>query len=78
MFHNEGQHLEYILRGITVADIARGYLAVVVNSNYSRDLGLQRADAPKPEALSPYLSYGEVAQLVSAKLKDTARRRFGR
>jgi hypothetical protein len=78
VFHNEGQHLEYILRGITVADIARGYLAVVVNSNYSRDLGLQRADAPKPEALSPYLSYGEVAQLVSAKLKDTARRRFGR
>lgn len=78
VFHNEGQHLEYILRGIQLADIARGYLAVVVNSNYSRDLGLMSSSAPKPEALSPYLSYGEVAQLVSAKLKDTARRRFGR
>ncbi|MCX6432173.1 MAG: DUF6492 family protein [Actinobacteria bacterium] len=76
VFHHEGQHLEYILRGITVDDIARGYVALVINSNYSRDLGLIRPDAPKPEALAPYLSYGEVGQLISAKAKDTFRRRF--
>lgn len=78
VFHNEDQHLEYILRGVTVEDMARGYLGVVVNSNYSRDLGLVRVDAPKPEALSPYLSYGEVAQLIRAKARDTLRRRLGR
>ena len=78
VFHHEGQHLEYILRGITVDDIARGYLALVVNSNYSRDLGLIDADAPKPDALSHYLSYGEGGQALSAKARDTLRRRLGR
>ncbi|MHB1067889.1 MAG: DUF6492 family protein [Candidatus Nanopelagicales bacterium] len=78
VFHHEGQHLEYILRGITIDDIARGYLALVVNSNYSRDLGLIDPDAPKPVALSHYLSYGEVGQVLSAKARDTLRRRLGR
>lgn len=75
VFHHEGHHLEYILRGITVEDIARGYLLLVVNSNYSRDLGLMDPHAGKPEALAPYLSYGETAALVAAKVKDTWRRR---
>ncbi len=78
VFHHEGQHLEYILRGVTLADMSRGYVAVVVNSNYSRDLGLIPVDESKPDALSHYLSYGEVAQLVSAKARDTFRRRFRR
>jgi hypothetical protein len=78
VFHHEGQHLEYILRGITVADIARGYVALVVNSNYSRDLGVVSADASKPESLSRYLSYGEVGQLLVSKVKDTYRRRYQR
>jgi hypothetical protein len=78
VFHHEGQHLEYILRGIAVNDIARGYLAVVANSSYSRDLGLVAAEAPKPEALAPYLSYGEVGQVIAAKARDTFRRRFRR
>ena len=74
VFHHEGQHLEYILRGITLEDIARGYLGLVVNSNYSRDLGLVSIDESKPEALSRYLSYGEVASLLAAKGRDSLRR----
>ncbi len=35
-FHHEGQHLEYALRGIGPDDIARGFVGVVVNSNYAR------------------------------------------
>jgi Family of unknown function (DUF6492) len=77
VFHHEGHHLEYILRGVTQADIARGYLAVVVNSNYSRDLGIVDSSASKPESLSRYLSYGEVGQLLASKFKDTFRRRLG-
>jgi len=76
VFHHEGHHLEYILRGVTQADIARGYLAVVVNSNYSRDLGVVDSSASKPETLGRYLSYGEVGQLLASKLKDTFRRRL--
>jgi len=74
VFHHENQHFEYILRGVTEADMSRGFLAVVVNSNYSRGMGVLPADSPKPQALAPYLSYGEVAQLISAKAADTFRR----
>jgi len=78
VFHHEGQHFEYILRGITEADIARGFLAVVVNSSYSREIGPIPVGTPKPQALAPYLSYGEAAKLLQAKLGDTWRRRTGR
>ncbi len=74
VFHHEDQHLEYIMRGITQADIARGYVGYVVNSNYSRDLGLMNPHATKPEALGPYLSYREVASLVAAKTRASLRR----
>lgn len=76
VFHDEDQHLAAILMGITANDLARGYLAVVVNSNYSRDLGLVAAHEGKPESLAPYLSYGEVGRLIAAKARDTWRRRL--
>lgn len=78
VFHHEGQHFEYILRGIGLADLARGYLAVVVNSNFTRDLGLINVDASKPVALSPYLSYREVGQLLGAKARGSLGRLFQR
>jgi hypothetical protein len=78
VFHHEAQHLEYILRGITSSDIARGYLALVVNSNYSRDLGVMPLHESKPESLSHYLSYQEVAQVIRAKLQSRLRRSRGR
>lgn len=74
VFHHEKQHLEYIMRGITNEDIARGYLAVVVNSNFSRDLGLIEPDAPKTELLSHYLSYRELAQLTMVKVRASLKR----
>lgn len=76
VFHNEDQHLDYVVRGISVDDIARGYLALVINSNYSRDIGLISAEASKPELLSHYLSYGELGSVLSGKVKDTLRRRL--
>ena len=78
VFHHEGHHLEYLMRGVTIADIARGYLGVVVNSNYSRDLGVVSASASKPESLARYLSYGELIGVLTVKIKDTAQRRLRR
>ena len=78
VFHHEGHHLEYLMRGITTQDIARGYLGVVVNSNYSRDLGVINVSTNKPESLARYLSYGELAGVLAAKFRDTAGRRLGR
>lgn len=78
VFHHEDQHLEYILRGVRTEDIARGYLAVVVNSNYSREIDISEIDASKADSLAPYLSYGEYLQVGTAKVKETFKRRFKR
>ena len=39
-FHHKNHHLEYLQKGITLQDISRGYIGVVVNSNYSRGYGV--------------------------------------
>jgi hypothetical protein len=78
VFHDEDQHLAAILMGVTAADLARGYLAVVVNSNFSRDLGLVSAHEGKPESLAPYLSYSEVSRLIAAKARNSWSRLTGR
>ncbi|CAB4633587.1 unannotated protein [freshwater metagenome] len=78
VFHNQDQHLEYILRGVTKADIARGYLAVVINSNFARGLTNVSVDESKPDALAPYLSYGELVKTGLAKIKETWVRRTSR
>lgn len=54
-FHNSGQHLDYVLRGVTTADIARGYVGVVVNSNYSRGEGIVPVTLELYEALASYV-----------------------
>jgi hypothetical protein len=76
VFHNEDQHLEHIRRGIRVADVARAYVAIVVNSNYSRTIGTIDAATSKPDLLAQYLSYGELGQVLWAKLGETTRRRW--
>lgn len=79
VFHHEGQHIEYMLRGIELSDVARGYLALVINSNFARTLAdgagsSTSIDADKPSGLAPYLSYSEVARLVGSKLTSSWRR----
>ena len=78
VFHTEQQVLEAISAGITEADLARGYLAVVVNGNFGRDRGAVSMTQTKPEALAGFLSYGELAALGSAKLRRSVRSVFGR
>jgi hypothetical protein len=74
VYHDEEQHLAAILSGIGPEDLARAYLAVVVNSNYSRGSGVVSASADKPAALAPYLSYGELARLATGKVAASWRR----
>lgn len=78
VFHTEAQHLEAILEGITSEDVARGYLGWVINSNFSRQVGSVSIDESKPHALAPYLSYGELARLSTAKLRSSFTRHFAR
>lgn len=59
-FHNATQHLAYVLRGVTSADLARGYVAVVVNSNYSRGDGVVTFGEAPHLALASYASAKEL------------------
>ena len=53
--HTPTQHLEYVLRGVQEADVARGYLAVVVNSNFSRGEGVVPLQEAPYHALASYV-----------------------
>jgi hypothetical protein len=75
VLHTEEQCLEYVLRGITQDDVARGYLAMVVNSNFARNLGVRDLVGDKPAALAPHLSYGEALRLLGTKARLTWDRR---
>jgi hypothetical protein len=76
VFHHEGQEIEYALRGITPADIARGFLAVVVNSNYARSWGAVGEPNSTEETLAKYVPYDVLMKALSRKVRDTASRRL--
>ncbi len=78
VFHDEDQHVASLARGVGVEDLARAYLAVVVNSNFSRDLGPISAEADKISLMGQYLSYTELARVLRDKGAETLRRRLGR
>ena len=71
VFHNESQHMEYVLREVTIEDVARAYLAVLINSNFTRDLGVLDFGEPKAHALAHYLNYTDLVRLGRAKLHST-------
>ena len=70
-FHNSTQHLDYVLREVNPEDIARGYVAVVVNSNYSRGDGVLSLTTSPKQLLASYVNFGD---LFSAFLKRFHRR----
>jgi len=85
IFHHEGQHIEFLAKGLTHADLARGYLGVLVNSNFDREFEQfdpqgrsdpQDRSGPqdKTEVLGRYLSYSEFFRLGVSKVKAS----FGR
>jgi len=78
VFHNQSQHMEYLLRGITLSDITRGYLGVVVNSNYSRGLGVIDVGSAQEDVLATYLTYPQLASAFGAKIKATWSRKTSR
>jgi hypothetical protein len=63
-FHHKNQHIEYLLRGIKTSDLARGYLGVNVNSNYSRNFGVISFDENRHKVLARYFSRGDVLGIV--------------
>ena len=73
VFHNEGQYLEHLVSGTTLDDLARAYVAVVINSNFSRDHDVVSLEQSKTSALAPLLSYSEYLKLGAAKIRASFR-----
>ena len=68
-FHNSQQHLEYQLRGIRKEDAARGFLAVVVNSNYSRGHGVMDTDNSLKDTLAAYVPLPQLLRAFGFKFR---------
>ena len=68
-FHNATQHLAYVLQGLTPEDAARGYVAVVVNSNYSRGNGVISLDEPTHLAVASYLTTREILKALWCRVR---------
>ena len=68
-FHTKNQHIEYLFKKITQTDVARGYLGVIVNSNFSRDFGVISFDDDQSKVLSTYFSRQDLVKALIYKVK---------
>jgi hypothetical protein len=69
-FHNSTQHLDYVLREVTTEDLARGYVAVVVNSNYSRGDGVLSLTTSPTHLLASYISFSDLFRTFGRRFKQ--------
>jgi len=67
--HSEQQHAELAIRGVSTEDIARGYLGVIINSNFARSRGDIHSAATRAETLATYLSWSELSAAIGAKVR---------
>lgn len=67
-FHTSTQHLEYVLRGVQEADVARGFVAVVVNSNFSRGEGVVPLQEAPYRALASYVPARDLMAAIAKRI----------
>ena len=71
--HSQEQHAELAIRGISMSDIARGYLGVIVNSNFARSFEDLTHESSRAQILSAYLTWSELAATAGAKVRRSVR-----
>lgn len=73
VLHTADQHLEYAMAGITPVDVARGYLGIVVNSNFARSWGDDvRHDEDAADTIARYVPWGTLLRSVRRKAVQAA------
>jgi len=75
-FHYKGQHLEYMIRGVKEADIARAYIGVNINSNYSKGMGIIDYQSNIPKTLASYISFKDVIYVNFYKIYSLITRAY--
>jgi len=78
VFHNQSQHMQYLINEITFEDISRAYVGVVVNSNYARTFSLDEKGNLRTPTFSDYLTYGQMRSEFFKKVKSTFTRFISR
>jgi len=71
--HSARQHFIMTLSGVTRDDLARGYVGVTVNSNFSRDFGLAETGEPLHDVLARYVSFRDLGRAVAVRVALGAR-----
>jgi hypothetical protein len=77
-FHNPTQYLDYVLRGLATDDVARGYVGIVLNSNYSRGDGLLSLDEPRSTVVARYETGPTILRAMAARALGASGDRPGR
>jgi len=76
VIHSAEQHLEMALKGITMEDISRAYIGVIINSNYSKSWGEIDTHEPKTTTLARYLTWNELLVTIRTKTKQAVEQRL--
>ena len=71
--HSPEQHAELAIRGISMSDIARGYLGVIVNSNFAKSFDDLTHESSRSQTLATYLTWSELAATAGAKVRRSLR-----
>lgn len=66
--HSQGQHLELLLRGSDFQDLARAYIGLVINSNYSSSIPSLDTHGSRAHILSRYIPMRQVLAIAWHKL----------
>jgi len=66
--HIKGQYLQLALQKVSTADIARGYVGLVVNSGFSRESVFADLESPMETVLAQYVSYGNLVGAMFERL----------
>lgn len=68
-YHNAGQHFDHVVRDVTYEDLARGYVAVNLNTGFSRKYGVLDVGDPKAKILGSYLPLGVLRRALQERIR---------
>jgi len=74
VIHSAKQHADMLIEGVTLNDVARGYLGIIVNSNFAKAWNNVHHQTSRADALSGYLSWSMLASIAGAKVRRVLRR----
>lgn len=79
VLHSAEQHTQYALANISLEDVARGYLGIVVNSNFARSWGVDvQADEDPAATIARYLPWSTLLSSVRVKTAAAIKGRLSR